>query len=225
MEEVLTKVKTGSEVDYESGYHDERHPNHANKDYYDARAKIALSKFFSGIDKSKRLLDYGCGLGQNIFFMPNAVGYDISKHGVSICREKGINATNNLDDLENESFDYVFSSHVLEHHPYPKQMIEEMRNKLKTGSDLLLVIPFERHGKAKFELDLNQHLYNWNFQNINNLLLTTGFNIKENKYLRGAGYNQLLKLSKKNFELYRLATNTVSYLAGIKEMMVVATKV
>ncbi len=225
MEEVLAKEKIISEVDYESGYHDERHPNHGNEDYYNARAKIALSKFFLGIDKSKRVLDYGCGLGQNIFYLPNAVGYDISVHGVSFCRQKGINATNNLEDLENESFDYVFSSHVLEHHPYPKQMIEEMREKLKTGSDLLLVIPFERHGKAKFELDLNQHLYNWNFQNINNLLLTTGFAIKENKYLRGAGYNRLLALGKKNFKLYKLATNSVSYLAGIKEMMVVATKI
>ncbi len=225
MEEVLSKDKIKSEVDYESNYHQERHPNHSNDDYYTARAKIALTKFFSGIDKSKKILDYGCGLGQNIFYLPNAVGYDISKYGVSLCREKGLNATNDLEDLENESFDYVFTSHVLEHHPYPKQMIEEMRGKLKKGSDLLLVIPFERHGKAKFELDLNQHLYNWNFQNINNLLLTSGFRIKQNKCLRGAGYNRLLKLSKLNFGLYRFATNMLSYMAGIKEIMVVATKI
>lgn len=220
----MTKEKTVSEVDYESNYHQERHPNHANDDYYEARAKIAIEKFFSGIDMSARLLDYGCGLGQNILYHPNAFGYDISEHGVSFCRDKGVKATNNLDDYEDESFDYVFSSHVLEHHPHPKTMIEEMHQKLKPGHDLLLVIPFERHGKASFELDLNQHLYNWNFQNINNLLLTTGFTIKENKYLRGAGYNKLLRLAKTNFELYKLATRAVSYLAGIKEMMVVATK-
>lgn len=225
MEEILSKKKAKSEVDYESNYHQERHPNHSNDDYYNARAKIALTKFFSGIDKSKKILDYGCGLGQNIYYLPNAVGFDISKYGVSVCREKGIKATNTLEDLEDESFDYVFSSHVLEHHPYPKTMIEEMRSKLKTGSDLLLVIPFERHGKAKFELDLNQHLFNWNFQNINNLLLTSGFKIKQNKYLRGAGYNKLLGLSKTNFNLYKLSTNMLSYMAGIKEMMIVATKV
>ena len=53
------------ELDYEEGYHSVRHPNHVNKDYYEARAKIALKKFFSGIDINKRILDYGSGLGQN----------------------------------------------------------------------------------------------------------------------------------------------------------------
>jgi hypothetical protein len=103
-------------------------------------------------------------------------------------------------------------------------MIEEMRMKLKPGNDLILVIPYEKHGKASFELDLNQHLYNWNFQNINNLLLTTGFKIKENRYIYGAGYNRLLPLSRVSFEGYRWATNAVSRLFGIKEMMIVAMK-
>ena len=225
MTEVVTEDKEKkSELDYESGYHEERHPNHANEDYYNARATIALKKFFGKIDINKRILDYGCGLGQNIYKLPNARGYDISEFGIEMCKSKGIDATTNLGDIENEGFDYVFSSHVLEHHPYPKQMIEEMASKLKTGHELILVIPFERHGKAKFELDLNQHLFNWNFQNINNLLITCGFKIKENRYIHGAGYNKLLALNKVNPSLYRFATNTVSRLAGIKEMMIVAEK-
>jgi hypothetical protein len=86
------------------------------------------------------------------------------------------------------------------------------------------VIPFERHGKAQKEFDLNQHLYTWNFQAINNLLLTVGFRIEKNKYIRGAGYFKLLPLAKLNFGLYRLATNFFSRLFGIKEMMIIATK-
>jgi len=42
--------------------------------------------------------------------------------------------------------------------------------------------------------------------------------------LRGAGYFRFLPLSKMNFGIYRWLTNTVSRLAGIKEIMVVATK-
>lgn len=218
-----TKAET-QELDYEEGYHSERHPNHVNKDYYEARAKIALTKFFSGVDKNARILDYGSGLGQNIFCLPNAVGYDISEFGAKFSRDRGVNATNTLADIPNESCDYVFSSHVLEHHPHPKMMIEEMRSKLKDGHDLLLVIPFERHGKASFELNLDQHLYMWNFQNINNLLISSGFKIKENKYLRGAGYQKWLFLAKTNFGLYQWITNLTSRLTGIKEIMVVATK-
>ncbi len=214
-----------NDVDYEEWYHATRHSNHFNDDYYNARAKIAVKKFFSGIDKNSRILDYGCGLGQNIYYMPNAMGVDISSYGIEFCRKKGINATTDFESIPNESFDVVFSSHVLEHHPHPKTMIEDMRSKLKPGHKLILVIPFERHGKSNFKLDLNQHIFMWNFRNINNLLLTSGFRIEENRYIRGAGYHKLLPLAKMNFGLYRWATNMLSRLTGIKEIMVVATKI
>lgn len=214
-----------STVDYEAEYHTARHSHHTDEHYYDARAQIALKKFFSAIDKNTKLLDFGCGLGQNIYYLPNAVGYDVSEFGVKFSQEKGIKATNHLGDLEDSSFDVVFSAHVLEHHPHPKKMLEDIHQKLKTGKQLILVLPYERHmRRGKFELDLNQHLYCWNFQAINNLLLTTGFKINENRYVRGGGYHKLLPLARKNFNLYWHVTNVVSRLAGIKEMMIVATK-
>ena len=216
--------KEHTSLDYEAWYHSTRHSNHFNENYYNARAKIALKKFFSGIDLNSKILDFGCGLGQNIYYLPNAMGYDISEFGIEFCRKKGIRATTKQSEVPDNSFDVVFSAHVLEHHPHPKQMLEEMYSKLKKGQKLVLVIPFERHGKGKFEYDLNQHLYTWNFQAINNLLLTVGFTIEENRYLRGAGYYRLLPLAKISFPLYRFATNFLSRLAGIKEMMIIARK-
>lgn len=224
MEKTLTVENSHETLDYESWYHTNRHANHFNDDYYNARAKIAVTKFFSGVDPKSRILDFGCGLGQNILYMPNAMGYDISSFGIDFCRKKGINATTDMDAVPDEGFDVVFSAHCLEHHPHPKTMLEDMYRKLKPGGKLLLVIPHERHGKAKFEYDLNQHLYMWNFQTINNLLLTTGYEILENKYVRGAGYFRMLSLAKMNFGLYRFLTNFVSRLFGIKEIMVVARK-
>ncbi len=220
----MKDIQEIARVDYEENYHTHRHNNHANDAYYEARARIALDKFFSRVDKNSRILDFGCGLGQNIYYLPNASGYDVSQFGVDFCKSKGINATNDLESLEDESFDIVFSAHVLEHHPYPKTMLEDIYKKLKKGKDLILVIPFERHGKGQFELDLNQHLYCWNFQAINNLLITTGFQIQQNKYIRGAGYHRLLFLRKISYQLYRRVTNLASYLFGIKEMMIIATK-
>lgn len=213
-----------STVDYEEWYHTERHNNHFKDDYYNARAEIAISKFFSGFDTSKRVLDFGCGLGQNIYKLPNAEGYDISKFGIEFCRKKGIKATNDLSALPDGAYDIVLSAHVLEHHPNPKEMLAQIFSKLKKGATLILVIPHEVHGKARLELDLNQHLFSWNFQTINNLLLTTGFMVRKNKYIRGAGYYKLLWLSKINFSLYRMATSLLSRLSGIKEMMIIAEK-
>ena len=222
MEQTIDLKRTN--VDYEEWYHTERHSTHFNDDYYNARAEIAVKKFFTGIDINSKLLDFGCGLGQNIYKLPNAMGYDISEFGVEFCRRKGIKATNNMDEVADGAFDVVFSSHVLEHHPHPKTMLEDMFRKLKKGGTLVLVIPHEVHGKAQFNFDLNQHLYTWNFQAINNLLLTVGFTIEENRYIRGAGYHKLLPLAGKSFPLYRFATNVVSRLSGIKEMMIIARK-
>jgi SAM-dependent methyltransferase len=183
-----------------------------------------LTKFFKGVDPNSKILDFGCGLGQNIYYLPNSVGYDISKFGIEFCTRKGIKATNELDELPNESFDIVFSAHVLEHHPNPKLMLEQIYSKLKKGEKLILVIPFERHGKGKFHYDLNQHLFTWNFQAINNLLITVGFTIEKNKYIRGAAYFRFLPLAKLSFPLYRAATNFISVLFGIKEMLIIARK-
>lgn len=212
------------QTDYEEWYHTERHSTHFIDEYYNARADIAVQKFFSGVDNNANILDFGCGLGQNIYRFPNALGYDISQFGVEFCCRKGINATSNLSLIADESFDVVFSAHVLEHHPHPKTMLEDMYSKLKTGGKLILVLPHEKHGKAQFNMDLNQHLYTWNFQAINNLLLMTGYKILQNKYIRGAGYYKLLPLKKLNFMLYKTATNIISRVAGIKEIMIIATK-
>jgi SAM-dependent methyltransferase len=218
-------METKTEVlSYEEEYHSERHKEHFNETYYEARAKVGLEKYFKGVPMDARVLDYGCGFGQNIFFFKNGVGFDISNFSVSFCRKKGINATTNPADLADSSFDYVFSSHALEHHPYPKDMLETMRSKLKPGRDLILVIPHERHGRAALTMDFNQHLYCWNFTTINNLLISCGYKIKSNRYHRGAAYNKLLFLYKINFTLYKIATNIASYLFGIKEIEVVATR-
>ena len=43
---------------------------------------------------------------------------------------------------------------MLEHHPHPMTILEDMFRKLKKGQKLILFIPFERHGKGKFQYDL-----------------------------------------------------------------------
>ena len=102
-------------------------------------------------------------------------------------------------------------------------MLEEIGSKLKPGKPLRLVIPYERHGKVDFAMDVNQHLHMWNFRTINNLLQTTGFEIQANKYVYGAGYERLLAFARYP-DLYYQLTNVVSKLAGIREIMVIATK-
>lgn len=210
---------------YEKEYHSILHKHlYVSSKYYTARAKIALKKYFEGISKEDRTLDFGCGMGQNIVFLKNAIGYDISKFSLDFCSKKGIKVTNKLSNIKDNSFEVIFSSHVLEHLENPFKAIQIMKKKLKKRGKLILILPVEKYKKGKFILDKNQHLYCWNFQTINNLLIKLGFTIIENKYLYGTGYKKLLFLNKLSFKLYNLFTKLIALILNIKEMKIVAIK-
>ena len=156
--------------------------------------------------------------------MPNAVGYDISKFALNFCKKKGIEVTNNIKSIKNDSIDVVFSCHVLEHLEAPFDSIELMRKKLKKGGKLILILPVEKYKKVSFEIDSNQHLYSWNFRTINNLLIKQGFKPIENKYLWAAGYKKLLLFSRINFNLYNFLTKLTGVFFNTREMKIVAVK-
>lgn len=211
--------------EYEEEYHLEKH-NYLYKDdwYYNIRAKLALLKYFKDIPRDSKILEFGCGLGQNISLVQNAVGYDISKFALNFCMEKGIEITNNLKSIKNDSFDVVFSCHVLEHLENPFDSIELMKKKLKKGGKLILILPVEEHKRVSFEMDSNQHFYSWNFRTINNLLIKSGFKPIENKYLWGTGYKKLLLFSRTNFRLYSFLTKLTGVLFNTREMKIIAVK-
>ena len=209
---------------YEKEYHTLLHRHlYSSKEYYLIRAKLALKKYFNNIPKKEKIIEFGCGLGQNIYFLPNAIGYDISKFSLNFCRKMNIKVVENLNKTKND-FDCVFSAHVLEHMENPYETLKLMKSKLKKGGKLILILPAEKHKKAAFKVDKNQHLYCWNFQVINNLLIKTGFDVVENKYVYGSGYRKLLAFSRINLELYDFLTKLVSFITCAKEMKIVAIK-
>ena len=158
--------------DYEEVYHVTRHNNlYEDSEYYFVRARVSVYEYFRGlVKKYEKVLEYGCGLGQNIYLIRNAVGYDESKFAVEFCRRKGINSTNKIKSLKEGSFDIVLCCEVLEHLEEPLKALKEINSKLKNGGKLILVLPIDKWNKPDI-YDENQHLYNWNFNTIINLLL------------------------------------------------------
>ena len=208
---------------YENEYHGFVH-NHliSNSEYYNIKAKLALDRYFDNISREIKILEFGCGLGQNIYLLNEAIGYDISEFALNFCKDKNVNVIDNLDNVDD--FDVVFSSHVLEHVENPSETLKIMRDKLRIGGKLILILPTEKQEKVKIKLDEHQHLYCWNFKSINNLLIKNGFSIIENKFLRGAGYNKLLFVNKINFKLYKSLTYIVGLIFGRKELKITAIK-
>jgi 2-polyprenyl-3-methyl-5-hydroxy-6-metoxy-1,4-benzoquinol methylase len=188
---------------YEEEYHKNRH-NHLyqSMEYYLTRAKVAKHDYFQSLPSyallsmnnlPAKILDYGCGLGVNTYLLKNTLGYDISKFAVDFCKEKNKKATTDLKSIKNNSFDIVFSSEVLEHVENPFIELKNMRSKLRQGGVLVLVLPIDKWNKPDI-LDANQHLYNWNFNTITNILVRVGFTPFYYRILRRTGFKRLLPL-------------------------------
>ncbi len=210
---------------YEKDYHLMKH-NYLYNDaeYYLVRAKLALEKYFKETKSKSSILDYGCGLGQNIFLVNNSTGYDISDFALDFCRKKGINVTKNLKNLKNNSFDIVFSCEVLEHLENPLKELKMMKSKLKEKGKLILIIPLEKLKKPSFEPDSNQHLYCWNYQTMTNLLSRIGFIPISYEIIKMTGFKKLIPINRVSFKLYLLLTKCLAIIVGSKHLKIIAVK-
>ena len=213
------------EVNYEKGYYEGIYSGVMNNEkHYEVKAKLALRRYFEEIKLDAKILDFGCGLGHNTYYFKNSIGFDISNKSLKFCEAKGKTVIKSISEIDENSIDVIFSSHCLEHVPNPYETLLSLHSKLKNNGKLILVLPVERHGKANFELDHNQHLRCWNFRTMNNLLLVTGYKIKTNKYKRGYGHYKLHFLSKFGIPFFDVFTQLVSRLMNVKELYIVATK-
>ena len=208
---------------YEKAYQETAH-NHlcTDEDYYLLRATAAFKDYFRknrDYLSGKRILDWGCGLGQNIYHLNGmhyqVAGYDTSDFAVEFCKKKGIPAVTKLPRGKGE-YDVIFCRHVLEHLHDPYDTLKEMVSHLKTGGVLDLIVPCERHNEVSFKPDHNGHIFAWNFRCINNLLAEMGLQVIKNEILvEGDGYYKL-----KSAWLAKIA----GYVRGCRELRIVGMK-
>lgn len=208
---------------YEKTYHLKVHKNLLlNEGYYLFRAKYS-DKFYWKYLQGK-VLEFGCGLGQNIFLhKKESLGIDISDFALSECKKRGISVEKDIKKIKKESFENILCVHVLEHLKNPYEIIEEFYKILKVKGKLVLVLPYCKKNKPikDFESDIAKHFYNWNFNSINELLNDVGFKIALNKINCASGYSKVYRF---NFRFALLLLKLLGKLRNKKEMIVVAEK-
>ena len=99
------------------------------------------------IPQGVKVIDLGCGAGDLLHFISQkkkivSSGLEISKTGVSVCRQRGIECVNaSLDDplpFENDSFDVAICNVTFQMVNYPERVIREMS---RVGKKLIISIP------------------------------------------------------------------------------------
>jgi len=104
--------------------------------------------------RSKRLLDLGCGSGAKLFEFAQrgyeVWGVDVGEDTIRLCKEllpEGHFIQGELQeiDLPDDYFDYIRIDNALEHVPNPKEVIRECHCLLRGGGELMVYVP---HGRS-----------------------------------------------------------------------------
>ena len=216
-------LKEGIKMAYGKKYHSEVHNKLlSNEKYYLFRAKCA-DKFYWKYLRG-RVLEFGCGLGQNIFLHKEAcLGIDVSEFALEECKKKDIGVEKDIKKIENGNFDSLLCCHVLEHLKNPYEIVEEFYRVLKPGGRLVMILPFSKKNRPikDFKSDVAKHLYNWNFNAINELLNDVGFKVILNEFNYAYGYSKVYRFT---FSWALFLLGLLGRLRGKKEMLIVAEK-
>lgn len=120
------------------------------------------------LPKDAAILDLGCGPGYFLDEMKergytNSVGVTLSPDDIKLCESKGhtikkydLSFLPQKDGYDDESIDFIFLRHALEHSPYPVISLMEYNRVLKQKGKLYIEVPAP-DSERKHEWNLNHY--------------------------------------------------------------------
>jgi 2-polyprenyl-3-methyl-5-hydroxy-6-metoxy-1,4-benzoquinol methylase len=152
LDNVLYEMQSAAAITYDKG----QHPKHRLTKYH--------AFFVARIDKGERVLDIGCGSGAVAYSIVSecratVVGIDIQPENIKIAQEKykHPNLSFRVGDallLENEKFDVVVLSNVLEHLPHRDQFLKRTQEVTQAKRYLIRVPVYERDWRVPLKAEL-----------------------------------------------------------------------
>lgn len=143
----------------------------------------------------RALLDVGCGPVTRfpVFQLLgwDARGVEMDESAAKAAQAMGYNVISSSfesADLPENYFDIIYMSHVFEHLRDPHEVLEKVKQVLKPGGELILIMPnggsitSKIFGRYWFGLEIPRHLFLYNKKNIVSVLQQHGFECQEVVY-------------------------------------------
>lgn len=143
-------------------------------------------------DKPGKMLDIGCGQGVHLEVAKsqgwNVVGIDHSETSQKICRTRGIEAYESLNDFKqqckpNAQFDVISYWEVIEHLPDPLKFLEDIKGYLKEDGVLVFSTPNFNSRRAKsnekdwYQIRPPEHLQYFNPVSLSKIHERAGYHV------------------------------------------------
>jgi len=182
----LIKLKFYNEWLYTAHIYDE-----GTSPMHEQLTKQIADKYVGPLNLAKdaKILDLGCGPGYFLDWLKaneftNYLGVSLSPGDIKLCEEKGhtikkydMSFLPQREGYYDESVDFIFLRHALEHSPYPIFTIMEYNRVLKQGSKMYIEVPAP-DCERRHEYNLNHYSILGENQLVA-LLTRCGFNINE----------------------------------------------
>lgn len=180
----LVKIKLYNEFLYTAHIYDE-----GDSPFHRDLTISVVKTYVDPLDlpKDANILDMGCGPGYFLDEMKergytNLTGITLTEGDIKICTDKGhkvkkydLSFLPQKDGYHDESVDFIFLRHALEHSPYPIFTLMEYNRVLKQGGKMYIEVPAP-DCERKHEWNLNHYsIFGPNM--LSALLQRTGFNV------------------------------------------------
>jgi len=199
---------------------------------YYARGEVVFRDVFSyEFNPNSRVLEFGCGIGQNLVKIKNKYGYDINKTIYPFLKEQGFILYNSEEEIPDDYFDEILVHNVLEHLPNPLETLKILRTKLKRNGKIRVLVPrlSYNHKIRDWKSDINdtidRHYYGWTHYELNYLLNQAGFENLVNEFVYRKGYERLIWFYKwLGFSIYYFLVKLSGRVKGHFDLMVISKK-
>jgi 2-polyprenyl-3-methyl-5-hydroxy-6-metoxy-1,4-benzoquinol methylase len=130
---------------YKEGYYLSAQKNKVDLEERRERS-IPFNTYLKGLLEEQRInidshLDFGCAQGNLLLMLgANGVGVEIVPEYVEYARDHGLEIYETLEEVSGP-FDLVSLVEVLEHMPYPAELLKNLHEKIKVGGHLLVTVP------------------------------------------------------------------------------------